>query len=41
MNPIAVEGATGLYDTNFEGKADAALKALEDVDFVYIHVEGR
>jgi 2,3-bisphosphoglycerate-independent phosphoglycerate mutase len=39
MNPIAVPGATGLFDTNFEGKADAALKALEEVDFVYIHVE--
>ncbi len=39
MKPIDVPGATGLFDTNFEGKADAALKALEDVDFVYIHVE--
>jgi 2,3-bisphosphoglycerate-independent phosphoglycerate mutase len=39
MRPIAVPGATGLYDTNYEGKADAALKALEEVDFVYIHVE--
>jgi 2,3-bisphosphoglycerate-independent phosphoglycerate mutase len=39
MKPIAVPGATGLFDTNFEGKADAALKALEEVDFVYIHVE--
>jgi 2,3-bisphosphoglycerate-independent phosphoglycerate mutase len=39
MKPIAVPGATGLYDTNFEGKADAALKALEEFDFVYIHVE--
>jgi 2,3-bisphosphoglycerate-independent phosphoglycerate mutase len=39
MKTIAVPGATGLYDTNFEGKADAALKALEEVDFVYIHVE--
>ncbi len=39
MKTIAVDGATGLYDTNYEGKADAALKALEDVDFVYIHVE--
>jgi 2,3-bisphosphoglycerate-independent phosphoglycerate mutase len=39
MKPIEVDGATGLYDTNYEGKADAALKALEDVDFVYIHVE--
>jgi len=39
MRPIPVEGATGLFDTNYEGKADAALKALEEVDFVYIHVE--
>ena len=39
MKPIAVAGATGLYDTNYEGKADAALNALEEVDFVYIHVE--
>jgi 2,3-bisphosphoglycerate-independent phosphoglycerate mutase len=39
MKPIVVDGATGLYDTNYEGKADAALTALEDVDFVYIHVE--
>jgi 2,3-bisphosphoglycerate-independent phosphoglycerate mutase len=39
MTPIAVEGATGLYDTNYEGKARAALTALEEVDFVYIHVE--
>ena len=37
--PIAVPGATGLYDTNYEGKADAALNALEEVDLVYIHVE--
>jgi len=39
MKPIPVPGATGLYDTNYEGKADAALEALEEVDFVYIHVE--
>ncbi|MDR0311487.1 MAG: cofactor-independent phosphoglycerate mutase [Acidobacteriota bacterium] len=39
MTPINVEGATGLYDTNYEGKADAALAALEELDFVYIHVE--
>jgi 2,3-bisphosphoglycerate-independent phosphoglycerate mutase len=39
MKPITVPGATGLYDTNYEGKADAALQALEEVDFVYIHVE--
>ncbi|MEJ2109275.1 MAG: cofactor-independent phosphoglycerate mutase [Acidobacteriota bacterium] len=39
MNPVSVAGATGLYNTNYEGKADAALRALEDVDFAYIHVE--
>lgn len=39
MDVIHVDGATGLYDTNYEGKADAALKALEDHDFVYVHVE--
>ena len=31
---IEVEGATGLYDTNYEGKADACIKALEDHDLV-------
>lgn len=37
---IDVEGATGLYDTNYEGKAEAAVKALRDGDdFVYLHVE--
>jgi len=39
MTVIPVEGATGLYDTNYEGKADAALNALSDHDLVYIHVE--
>ena len=34
-----VEGATGLYDTNYEGKAHAALEALKTNDFVYLHVE--
>ncbi len=36
---INVQGATGYIDTNYEGKADAALKALRDHDFVYVHVE--
>jgi len=36
---VRVEGATGLPDTNYEGKADAALLALETKDFVCIHVE--
>ncbi len=34
-----VEGATGLYDTNYEGKAEAAIEALKTDDFVYLHVE--
>lgn len=41
MRSIDVEGTTGTYETNFDGKADAALKALLDDgdDFVYIHME--
>jgi 2,3-bisphosphoglycerate-independent phosphoglycerate mutase len=39
MEVINVAGATGYYDTNYEGKAKAALKALEEKDFVYLHVE--
>lgn len=36
---LDVPGITGYLDTNYKGKADAALKSLGDVDFVYIHVE--
>lgn len=36
---IKVEGATGLADTNYEGKAQAALEALRRDDFVFLHVE--
>ncbi len=36
---IKVEGATGYVDTNYRGKAEAALAALERVDYVYLHVE--
>ena len=36
---IPVEGATGLYDTNYEGKAAAAVEALNRYDFVYLHIE--
>jgi len=39
LEVIPVQGATGLYDTNYEGKADACLQALETVDLVYLHVE--
>jgi 2,3-bisphosphoglycerate-independent phosphoglycerate mutase len=39
LKSIDVPGATGLYDTNYEGKAQAALKALQKNDFIYVHVE--
>ncbi|GHT75003.1 cofactor-independent phosphoglycerate mutase [Bacteroidia bacterium] len=39
LENIKVKGATGLYDTNYEGKAEAALRALKEKDFVYLHVE--
>ncbi len=39
LTPIEVEGATGLYDTNYEAKAAAAIEALRTQDFVYLHIE--
>lgn len=39
MKVINVPGATGYLDTNYRGKAEAALTALRDVDIVYVHVE--
>ena len=40
MNSVDVEGATGYLDTNFEGKAQAAIDEFKKgQDFVYIHVE--
>ena len=40
LDVIKVPGATGYIDTNYEGKADAAIKAIEDgYDFVYVHIE--
>jgi len=39
MEVVRVEGATGLYDTNYEGKARAAVEALKENDFVFLHVE--
>ncbi len=40
MEVIEVEGATGNYHTNYDGKAQAAISAYKDgADFVYIHVE--
>ena len=41
MKSIDVEGATGNVHTNYEGKANAAIKAFKDgADYVYVHVEG-
>ncbi|WP_373729019.1 cofactor-independent phosphoglycerate mutase [Bacteroides heparinolyticus] len=39
LRRIAVQGATGLYDTNYENKVAAALDALKTDDFVYLHIE--
>lgn len=40
LRPIHVKGATGLADTNYEGKAEAAIEALRSgADFVFLHVE--
>ncbi len=39
LDIINVPGSTGYYDTNYEGKADYALKALKNHDLVFIHVE--
>lgn len=39
LDIINVEGATGYIDTDYLGKARAALAALEEHDFVYVHVE--
>ncbi len=39
LRNIDVEGATGLYNTNYEGKVAAALDALKEEDFVYLHIE--
>jgi 2,3-bisphosphoglycerate-independent phosphoglycerate mutase len=39
MEIIKVPGATGLDNTNYEGKADAALRAFETNDLVFVHVE--
>ncbi|MDD5450127.1 MAG: cofactor-independent phosphoglycerate mutase [Candidatus Omnitrophica bacterium] len=39
LEPVDVPGATGYYDTDYKAKADYAIKALADRDFVFIHVE--
>jgi 2,3-bisphosphoglycerate-independent phosphoglycerate mutase len=39
LNVLEVPGATGYFDTNYDGKAQYALRGLEEKDFVYVHVE--
>jgi len=39
LKPVSVTGATGLYDTNYEGKVRAACDALAGLDFVFLHIE--
>ena len=39
LKPIKVEGATGYLDTNYSGKAEEALEALNNLDFMFVHVE--
>jgi 2,3-bisphosphoglycerate-independent phosphoglycerate mutase len=39
LQVINVPGATGYIDTNYEGKAEYALEALERIDFIFIHIE--
>ena len=39
LKKVEVPGATGLWDTNYEGKTEAALRELRDKDFVFLHVE--
>ncbi len=39
LKSIFVDGATGLYDTNYSGKADAAIEAMGEHDYVFLHIE--
>lgn len=39
LNLIQVPGATGYYDTNYQGKGVYAVNALKEKDFVFVHVE--
>jgi len=39
LHNIIVDGATGMADTNYEGKTQAALEALRQDDFVFLHIE--
>ena len=39
LDKVTVPGTTGLWDTNYEGKADAAIEQLKQKDFVFLHIE--
>jgi 2,3-bisphosphoglycerate-independent phosphoglycerate mutase len=39
LSPLHVNGATGYIDTNYHGKADALLKEIKNVNYIYLHVE--
>ena len=39
LNVVSVPGATGYYDTNYQGKGEYAVNCLKDKDFVFVHVE--
>jgi 2,3-bisphosphoglycerate-independent phosphoglycerate mutase len=39
LDVLSVKGATGYYDTNYVGKAEAAVESLKHKDFVFVHVE--
>ncbi|GAB4440985.1 MAG: hypothetical protein OHK0040_12380 [bacterium] len=39
LKPVKVKGATGYIDTNFEGKAEAAINSLYDNDISFVHIE--
>ena len=41
LEVVTVPGATGYYDTNYQGKGDYAVKVLKRKDFVFAHVEAR
>lgn len=40
LTPINIQGATGFIDTNYEGETQAAMSALKEQDFVFMHLEG-
>jgi len=39
LKPIAVEGATGYIDTNYEGKASALISSIKNCNYIFLHVE--